>query len=644
MPLPLLQTRISIDQVRCLEEGDGMGSAEPYVWLVFFKVDGERVSIGADAFAHGECQIVATDGSHGNLGSDDVDAGDILNVPHRIGEFRTSMRPIAFSEAPEREPLGGQIGAVLVLLEEDQVSDNGAKAGYAALTDFAKKAIDAKVNELHLGKQEVNEDEINALIDAAIEAVEAEIRSVQDGSQNFWSWVDGDDRIGVKVLRFNHKDLTNNYWDISERFRFLNNTGVEEEWLVLGEGQGVEPSPRGFAHQRRSQDLGTPSAAGSPSVTFHPSSGVQNTVYRDAEGRLHELWRDGIGQIGTTNLTANASAPSARGNPFGYLETPTDQQIVIFRGDGGGVHALYWTTGAVGLDNLSFVAGSPAAAGSPVATYNPATNTHHVVYRSDDGRLHVMYWSGASDPVHYDGRALTDLVESPRAAGDPSAYFTPAGDNFVVYRATDSGIHSYYWSTGDVGHDPLSAVAGTPPAVGDPVAYYIPGSDLHQVTYRTGDGHLYELFSRGVERVSRPGPHGGLRRSGGGERSGRVLPRRRQHEARRVRRPVRPPLRDLMGARPYPDLRRPHAVGARSPGRRPSRRLRDRGCPRRHPLRRLPGHGRPDPRDLLDRLQGPTGRYRQRSPRQYRLRERPRDRERVPHDLVSRSPRDRRRR
>jgi hypothetical protein len=502
MPLPLLQTRISIDQVRCLEEGDGMGSAEPYVWLVFFKVDGERVSIGADAFAHGECQIVATDGSHGNLGSDDVDAGDILNVPHRIGEFRTSMRPIAFSEAPEREPLGGQIGAVMVLLEEDQVSDNGAKAGYAALTDFAKKAIDAKVNELHLGKQEVNEDEINALIDAAIEAVEAEIRSVQDGSQNFWSWVDGDDRIGVKVLRFNHKDLTNNYWDISERFRFLTNTGVEEEWLVLGEGQGVEPSPRGFAHQRRSQDLGTPSAAGSPSVTFHPSSGVQNTVYRDAEGRLHELWRDGIGQIGTTNLTAHASAPSARGNPFGYLETPTDQQIVVFRGDGGGVHALYWTTGAVGLDNLSFVAGSPAAAGSPVATYNPATNTHHVVYRSDDGRLHVMYWSGASDPVHYDGRALTDLVESPRAAGDPSAYFTPAGDNFVVYRATDSGIHSYYWSTGDLGHDPLSAVAGTPPAVGDPVAYYIPGSDLHQVTYRTGDGHLYELFSRGVERVS----------------------------------------------------------------------------------------------------------------------------------------------
>ena len=43
----------------------------------------------------------------------------------------------------------------------------------------------------------------------------------------------------------------------------------------------------------------------------------------------------------------------------------------------------------------------------------------------------------------------------------------------MVYRGTDGDVHSLYWTgTGAVGHDNLSGVAGTPKAAGDPVAYY----------------------------------------------------------------------------------------------------------------------------------------------------------------------------
>ena len=99
---------------------------------------------------------------------------------------------------------------------------------------------------------------------------------------------------------------------------------------------------------------------------------MQNIVYRDTRGHLHELWRDAIGQIGTTDLTTKAGAPTAAGDPFAYLETTTGLELVVYRDSGpGGVHSLYWSTGDVGLDNLSLVAGSPAAAGTPVGHFNP---------------------------------------------------------------------------------------------------------------------------------------------------------------------------------------------------------------------------------------------------------------------------------
>jgi len=55
-------------------------------------------------------------------------------VPRSIGEFRTTLRPIPLSEKlqedhPTEDASGGALGVVFVLLEEDQVTDAGARAG-----------------------------------------------------------------------------------------------------------------------------------------------------------------------------------------------------------------------------------------------------------------------------------------------------------------------------------------------------------------------------------------------------------------------------------------------------------------------------------------------------------------------------------
>ena len=497
---PLL-ARMSLDEIRCNEEGDGFGSAEPYLWTVFFKIDGDSVIVGDDTFLQGECTIMASDGSHGNLGDRDVDAGDTLVVPRSIGEFRTTLRPIPLSEKlqedhPDEDARCGALGVVFVLLEEDQVTDAGARAGYAALVDYLRKQINDIIPTLYLGKQDITDEEIDALIDKAFDTIEDAIRSVQSAGENFWSWVDADDTIGYKLLRFSHDDLADNYWDINERFQKVAQNGVVvEDWRVTGETQGARQDPHNYTHARRSEDVGSPPAASAPTTCLHPASGVQNIVYRDTRGHLHELWRDAIGQIGTTDLTTKAGAPTAAGDPFAYLETTTDLELVVYRDSGpGGVHSLYWSTGDVGLDNLSLVAGSPAAAGTPVGHFNPATGTHHIVYRGQDGHLHVVYWTGADDPAHYEG-PLTATDGVARAAGDPSAYFNSA-ENVVVYRAPGNHVHDVYWSTGEAGHEDLSGVA-RPSAVGEPVAYYIPSADLQQVTYRIGGGHLYEMYWRG---------------------------------------------------------------------------------------------------------------------------------------------------
>ena len=250
----------------------------------------------------------------------------------------------------------------------------------------------------------------------------------------------------------------------------------------------------------RSAQFGTPPAAGRPTACVIPGLGVDNIAYRDTSGRLHELWRDAQGATGTTNLTGIAGAPTAVGNPFAYVDTSRNTEILLYRDGAGTVRSLYWSTGPVGHDNLSGSAGAPNAAGSPVGYYTPAADTHHVIYRTGNGHLHELNWTGVA-PVVYGGN-LTAAIAAPSAAGDPTAFVNAVGENIVVYRSGTGHILSLYWANGPSGLDDLSGVAGTPAAAGDPVGYYTAHDNAHQVVYRAGNGHLYELYWPGVAPVS----------------------------------------------------------------------------------------------------------------------------------------------
>ncbi|MBD3677613.1 MAG: hypothetical protein HUJ27_04335 [Rhodobacteraceae bacterium] len=50
MARDILQLNLDLDRIKCHDEGDGWGSAEPYLWTVFFKADGTTVAV-TDALA-----------------------------------------------------------------------------------------------------------------------------------------------------------------------------------------------------------------------------------------------------------------------------------------------------------------------------------------------------------------------------------------------------------------------------------------------------------------------------------------------------------------------------------------------------------------------------------------------------------------
>ncbi|HET7540902.1 MAG TPA: trypsin-like serine protease [Polyangiaceae bacterium] len=241
-------------------------------------------------------------------------------------------------------------------------------------------------------------------------------------------------------------------------------------------------------HVDRTAHTGARFAASAPTaIVMNDKAGIDTIAYRDSSGHLNEVWRDSAG-FGTTDLTANAGAPAAQGNPFFYFE-PTGNVVVLLYRANSAIHSLYWNFGAVGHDLLSNNA--PAAASDPAGWFSQYDAYDHVVYRTTNNHLQELWWQGAGAVGNGD---LTAAARAKTAAGDPWPYYDSThAMNIVAFRGTDNHIRTLYWGSGNVGEDDLSGVAGTPLAADDPFAWHTPADDSNHFIYRASSGHIYEL-------------------------------------------------------------------------------------------------------------------------------------------------------
>ncbi|MEU4425534.1 hypothetical protein AB0F81_33345 [Actinoplanes sp. NPDC024001] len=224
--------RIHLTTVRCIDESDGPGSAEPYLWTVFFKIDGATASVSRELRLQGRATVVATPGNQGDLPNHDVDDGEIIIVPMALGQYRTRLRPI-----PLEQPLGeitdvsGVIGMVAVLMEEDNTPASAIAAGHRALNRAVQRALDALIPTLGFGHQEPTDEEIEKMTREIGDTVEAAVRD----DVSVWEWLAGlgnmDDKIGSLVVQYSQQELLDaNNAGIRFRQRFHD----QGEWELTG--------------------------------------------------------------------------------------------------------------------------------------------------------------------------------------------------------------------------------------------------------------------------------------------------------------------------------------------------------------------------------------------------------------------------
>lgn len=208
-----LNVTFDLDRLVCHDEGDGWGNAEPYMWTVFFKIDGTTCRLGDDLFLEGTATIFTTPGSHGNLGDTDVDAGDTVNIPAAVGFQEMELVPIPVPEALVNlgvDDAPAIAGCIVILMEEDNVSDSGANSGHQALNNAVQNALNSLIPTLGVSNQTISDEDIEALTGSIQTQIENAIKDNQAWYENFWSWLNADDTIGTQVWKFSGDELKDN--------------------------------------------------------------------------------------------------------------------------------------------------------------------------------------------------------------------------------------------------------------------------------------------------------------------------------------------------------------------------------------------------------------------------------------------------
>jgi len=238
----LLPTSVKLSSIHCRDEADGPGNAEPYLWTIFFKIDGETIRHTPGTLAlTGNAVFHFGPGSHENLGTHAVDPGETVQIPAAIGEWQTQLQPIILTQGSTTIPVPGIVGAIAVLMEEDNVSDSGAEQGHQSLNNFVRTEINDFIHGINLlefigvpNPQEKLNELIEAMKkkiqDGALAVVSKAIQDAQGFLSNLWSGVNKDDKIGSAVFTFSQQDIVQRRYSISLNQRWRN----EGDWELFG--------------------------------------------------------------------------------------------------------------------------------------------------------------------------------------------------------------------------------------------------------------------------------------------------------------------------------------------------------------------------------------------------------------------------
>ncbi len=201
---------LDLDKLTCVTPTDLVGGDEPYMWNVFFIIDGTTVTLGENLKLSGTASIATTAGSHGNLAVNGVGAGQTVQVPDSVGRFTPVLDLIRFPVSLRDSLVGGisgVVGCVSVVLDQDLVADDAAEAGHQAFNAEVKRVLNELIPTLGVGNPAPSPDDVEALSGEIGEKVRAAILAEGSLLEDIFAGADPDDVIGFKVLLFPHSAL-----------------------------------------------------------------------------------------------------------------------------------------------------------------------------------------------------------------------------------------------------------------------------------------------------------------------------------------------------------------------------------------------------------------------------------------------------
>lgn len=197
-----LDVRIKLNQIRCIEGGEGIG-AEPRLWTLFFKIDGDTARLSPALTLRGTATVRGTPGDRGRL--PDADPGEAIVIPSLVGEFNTLLRPIPLATpVGNTREVGGVVGCIALLIEEDNTRGSAITQGHAALEAAVRDCLERLLPTLHPWPTEAGLAAMRSKIAATL------TRAVEDGVRG-WGRLEGlhngDDRISGGVFCYDHAQL-----------------------------------------------------------------------------------------------------------------------------------------------------------------------------------------------------------------------------------------------------------------------------------------------------------------------------------------------------------------------------------------------------------------------------------------------------
>lgn len=257
-----LNVVLKLNEIICHDEGDGWGSAEPYLWAIFFKIDGMSVWQNG-VMLGGEADFRFSHGSHKNLPNHDVDPGEAVGIPSPVGEWSTILKPIEIDDFQGNiTEVPGIVGVVAVLMEEDNVSDDGAEAGHQGLNNHVRDSINNFISSINLLEfvnsddpaedlQQKIDDLIKLIKDNIERVVKDAITSNQNWLEDLWAWINKDDKIGDVVWTYSATEIIANSYNVALNERWDN----EGDWEINGEISASELCPANAVNNLSVRDL-----------------------------------------------------------------------------------------------------------------------------------------------------------------------------------------------------------------------------------------------------------------------------------------------------------------------------------------------------------------------------------------------------